>query len=72
MGCTTQFGHPVAVAGATAISSGGTYSASAVTESAGQGIGAHSIAVRFKSGDFAIATGKQDDAAVSLGKKLDT
>lgn len=65
LGCTTTFGHAVAVAGATAISSGSTYSASAVTEAAGQGIGANSIAVRFKLGDFAATTGGQTSSTVS-------
>lgn len=65
LGCTTTFGHAVAMAGATAIRSGSTYAASTVTEAAGQGIGVNGIAVRFKSGDFAATTGKQTDATVS-------
>lgn len=66
LGCTTTFGQAVAVAGATAISSGSTYAASAATEAAGQGIGANSIAVRFKSGDFIDSTsGGQTSMTVS-------
>lgn len=67
LGCTTTFGHAVAVVGATAIRGGSTYAASTVTEAAGQGIGAYGIAVRFQSGDFAATTAKQTDVATVSG-----
>lgn len=52
LGCTTTFEGNIALAQITAISDGSTNVIRSTTESAGVGIGANSIAVRFRSGDF--------------------
>ncbi|KAI7781087.1 hypothetical protein LA080_015207 [Diaporthe eres] len=52
LGCTTTFEGNIVIAQITAISGGSTSLIQSTTESAGVGIGANSIAVRFRSGDF--------------------
>lgn len=52
LGCTTTFGGDIVIAQITAISDGITELIKSTTESSGVGIGANSIAVRFRSGDF--------------------
>lgn len=52
LGCTTTFGGDIVIAKITAISDGITELIQSTTESAGVGLGANSIAVRFRSGDF--------------------
>lgn len=64
LGCTTVFGDVIALAGVTAVSDGSSFPTS-TTESAGNGIGANSIAVRFRSGDFSTTDGPGPAATVS-------
>lgn len=58
-----MFGGDIGIALLTAISDGSTYSTQVIA-TAGQGIGANSIAVRFRSGDLT-ATGDAALATVS-------
>lgn len=52
LGCTTTFDSNVVLSRITAISDGSTHVIQSTVESAGVGLGANSIAVRFRSGDF--------------------
>lgn len=52
LGCTMTFDLNVVLARITAISDGNTETIQSTTESAGAGLGANGIAVRFRSGDF--------------------
>lgn len=52
LGCTTTFEGDIVLARITVISEGSTEVIQSTTESAGVGISANSIAVRFRSGDF--------------------
>lgn len=56
LGCTTTFDQAWAVMSVTAVASDSTYIVTSTVESAGNGIGAHSIAVRFQAGDVSSAT----------------
>lgn len=71
LGCTTTFDQALVLASVTAILSNGSTSVlPSTTESAGVGLGANSIAVRFQSGDFnsgAVATG---DLASTVSPEL--
>ncbi|KUI58398.1 hypothetical protein VP1G_05636 [Cytospora mali] len=52
LGCTSLFAQALVLANVTAISDGNTDLLRMMTASAGEGLGANSIAVRFRSGDF--------------------
>lgn len=56
-GCTTSFGQPLVLVSVTAISNGSTDLVQSTTEGAGEGLGANSIAVRFREGDFTATSG---------------
>ncbi|KUI70558.1 hypothetical protein VM1G_05898 [Cytospora mali] len=52
LGCTSLFAQALVLASVTAISDGNTDLLQTTTARAGEGLGANSIAVRFRSGDF--------------------
>lgn len=70
LGCTTIFEQALVLAGVTVISDGNTDLLQSKTEGAGSGLGANSIAVRFRSGDFSSTPGVQGNfaSAVSGGE----
>lgn len=62
-GCTTTFEQALVLAGVTVISGGSTDLLQSTTEGAGTGLGANSIAVRFRAGDFSSVPGADDNSA---------
>lgn len=63
LGCTTTFEGDIVLARITAIAGGSTDVIQSTMESAGVGIGANSVAVRFRSGDF------QSDVAATVSAR---
>lgn len=60
LGCATAFDGDIVLARITAISNGNTEVIQSTTESSGVGVGANSVAVRFRSGDL------QSDVATTV------
>lgn len=70
LGCTTVFDQALVLASVTVVSDGTTDLLPAATEGAGSGLGANSIAVRFRSGDFGSTQGLKGDFASSVSDEL--
>ncbi|ROW07861.1 hypothetical protein VMCG_03483 [Cytospora schulzeri] len=64
-GCTTTFDQALVLVGVTAISDGHTDLLQSATAGAGTGLGANSIAVKFRSGDFSSVPGANDNFATA-------
>lgn len=65
-GCTTTFDQVLVLVSVTAVSDGSTDLVQSTTEGAGEGLGANSIAVRFRSGDFSAASGAASTSASTV------